>query len=217
MIKKIRFAVLLLLSVFLLCSCNSLVKLTYEDGRYTGGGVSYVGTPVSFQAAAVGEPYAVYTTHEGKASVTLYEIDGLDPKRWLTEYEGGVSAVYCSEAITLPALSGFNPDSILICAEDELVMHIATVDNASVIRRVLDVLASGEPLDMPLAGAASYHLKFTSPDYPGLYYDILYIIDRDGAAYFYDRSTKIAVAAGSALTGYIDSYDDTDPDAANGE
>lgn len=208
--RKLRLSVLLLLTVLLLSSCNKLVKLTYEDGRYTGGGVSYVGTPVSFQAAAIGEPYACYATHEGKTTVTLYEIEGLDPKRWLTEYADGVSAVYCAEDIALPALSAFRPDSILICAEDELVMHLATVDNAAVIRRVLDVLEESEPLDMPLAGAASYHLKFTSPDYPGLYYDILYIIDRDGAAYFYDRSTKIAVAAGGALTGYIDGYDDTD-------
>ena len=117
MMKNLRAFALFLLPIVLFASCSSLVRLTYEDGRYTGGGVSYVGTPVSFQAAAVGEPYALYTTHEGKTSVTLYEIEGLDPKRWLTEYEGGVSAVYCAEDIVLPALADFNPDSILLCAD----------------------------------------------------------------------------------------------------
>jgi len=174
------------------------VKITYKDGKYIdrAGGVTYLAAGVCYEPVSVGDEYAVY----GKT--VLYEINGLDPKEWMTEKYDGIGSIYYSEEINLPAFEEFEPNKIYACEVDYIIVRIAEVTDLIDVNAVTDLYLNGEQTELPIDGTHSYHLKFSSEKYPGIYYNLLYVI-ADGGNYLYDRDTKRCVEIGGVLEKYI--------------
>jgi len=208
--KRITAISLLITLIISLVSCSSLVKLTPgEDGGYIDekNGISYLSAPVCFEPVKLGDEYAYYKS-AGGTEVRLRTVGELDPSEWLSESYDGIGSLYHASDVVLPSLADFEPFEILICVEDVITMHINTIDNASVVARIVNHIALTEPMDMPADGVNSYHLKFRSQKYPDLYYDILYIITPDAKGWYYDRSAKLAYPAGDTMAGYIYEVDE---------
>ena len=191
-----------LLSV--MASCDDLVKLKYENGRYidSKNGVAYISAPVCFEPEATGEEYAIYD------KTVLYEISGLNPKEWLTEAYEGIGSIYCSDRITLPDLEGFGADFAYICVSDAITIQIGEISEKVDIDELLSVYFGGEEVSLPTDGTAAYHIKFMSEIYPSVFYDVLYIEHDSQHNYLYDRSTKRCVDVGRILKKYLPSDDD---------
>lgn len=195
-------AAALIVFVIWFASQPKLYKLTLQNGAYkdAANGVSYLSADVNYEPIAVGEAYADY---EG---VTLYKIVGLEPAKWLTEEYSGIGAVYYADTQTLPGLAEWQSDGIRVCESEEITIQKAAITDAGEIAAIV-AAATGAPLESEPAGAASgkfavYHLKFTSPVYTGLFYDLLYLDDGTNA-YFYDRSSKLYFGAGDLLLEYL--------------
>lgn len=208
--KKIISCLILFAVVFSFVSCSSLVKLVPgENGGYVDekNDIIYLSAPVCFEPVSLGDEYAYYKS-SGGTEVVLRTVGEFSPLEWLSESYAGIGSLYYASDVSLPSLFDFGAYEILICVEGDLTMHIGTVDNRAAVERILSHIASTEPCDMPADGVNSYHLKFKSETYTGLYYDILYIITPDAKGWFYDRSTKLAYPAGDAMAGYIYEVDE---------
>ena len=194
-------------SLFALTSCDSLVKITYEDGKYIDktNGVTYIGASVSYEPVKIGSEYAKY----GKT--ILYEISGLDPAQWLTESYEGIGSIYYADTVTLPSLQEFGAVKIYVCIEAAITMQVSTIDDEAAVSATVEAL-NAESVDLPQDGINNYHLKFVSDTYPSLYYDILYIEVDDQHNYLYDRATKQCVDVGRLLKDFLPS--DSDMEAA---
>lgn len=212
-------AALALLLVFTSCGSN-LIKITVDGDKYIDktNDITYYGATVSYEPRAVGAQYAHY------GDTVLCQIKGLEPAEWLTESYDGIGSVYYSSAITLPTLNNFEPTEIYICIEEAITMQIGKVAVQSDVDAIAAAMTGGEAVDMPLAGDDSFHLKFLSDTYYGIYYDILYIEDSaSDENYLYDRGTKKCVAVGDLMKKYLpddvettaetDTAIDTDADA----
>ena len=175
------------------------MKITYKDGVYKdkSNGITYYAAGVSYEPQAVGSQYAKY-----KKSV-LHEIVGLDPKLWLTESYEGIGSIFYSSEITLPTLLEFEPDSFIICFVGDLIQSLKAVESQEDIDAILDAIANGEDAELPISAEESYHLKFTSAKYPGIYYDLLYVRNSDGKCYIFDRDTKRCVEIGDTVSKYF--------------
>jgi hypothetical protein len=131
-------------------------------------GLSYVAAPLNYQPVSVGEAYGYYE----KADLTLYEIKGLDPEKWLTEeYSGASTTVFYSKDITLPTLTELGANKIFICLEGEIIYSLATVEDIELINEVIDLFENGESVEWPLIDSIQrYEIKFYSEDnYPHIY------------------------------------------------
>jgi len=194
-LRRIFFVLLILV----LTSCSSLVKITYENGKYIdkAGGITYLAAGVSYEPVKVGEEYAKY----GKT--VLYTIGNLNPKEWLTEKYEGIGSIYYSEKLKLPEFGEFEPVKVTICVADVITMGINRVETQAEIDAIVDIYLHGEQTELPIDGLASYHLKCTSDKYPGIYYNLLYVAGRDGRNFIYDRDTKRSVEAGDVLKKYV--------------
>jgi len=200
-LKKVLFAAIALTLALTTSSCGSnLIKITVDGEKYIDktNDITYYGAPVSYEPRTVGAEYAHY------GDTVLCQIKGLEPTQWLTEAYDGIGSVYYSSDTVLPTLDMFEPVQIYICVEDAITMQIGKVDTQSEVDAIASALTDGEATDMPLAGDDSYHLKFLSDTYYGIYYDVLYIEDSaSGDNYIYDRGTKKCVAVGSLMKTYL--------------
>lgn len=187
-----------LIGVILLTSCSSLIKITYDDGKYIdkANGITYYSAGVSYEPIAIGGEYAMYK------KTVLHTIDGLDPKLWLTEMYEGIGSIYYSTDIKLPSIDEFEPDSFLICLVDETIQNLKTVESSSDIEAILNAIENGDDVELPLS-AESYHLKFVSDKYPSIYYNLLYVQTPDGKGYVFDRDTKRCVEIGDVVSKYF--------------
>ncbi len=204
MLKFLKSSLLIILAILFFVSCSSsLVSLKYENKHMINKrlGLSYVAAPLNYQPVSVGEAYAYYE----KADLTLYEIKGLDPKKWLTEeYTGASTTIFYSEDITLPTLSELGANKIFVCLEGEVIYSLATIDNVGIIDTLIKLFESGEAAEWPLIDSIQrYELKFYSEDdYPHIYYNLSYGEFPEGK-FIYDRSTKRCVEIGNLLDDYI--------------
>ncbi len=203
--KTIKSAILLILSSVLLFSCTAtLVNFKYEDGHMINKrlGLSYIAAPFNYQAVSTGNAYGYYE----KADLTLYEVNGLDPKKWLSEeYSGASTTLFYSEDIALPTLRELGADKIFICLEDEVIYALATIDDTDLINKLIDLFENGENVEWPLVNSIQrYELKFYSEkNYPYLYFNLSYGEFEEGK-FLYDRSTKKCVELGDLLVDYIE-------------
>ena len=196
--KKIALFCFITLTALLFTSCSPLIKITYDDGRYIdkSNGITYYAAGVSYEPQAVGSKYAKYK------KTVLHEINGLDPKLWLTESYEGIGSIFYSSEITLPSLLEFEADSFAICLVGETIQSLKVSDDPADISAILDAVANGENVELPQS-AESYHLKFTSAKYPCIFYDLLYVQNADGKGYVFDRDTKRCVEIGDVVSKYF--------------
>lgn len=196
---RIFFAALFLLMAVTLSSCA--VSLTEKDGALYDkkNGITYVAAPLCYEPKkTLDDVYAKC----GKLKLELYEIDGLSPDEWLSEKYEGIGGVWHSDGTELPDIAGFDADKVYICVEQTKTVSIGTVDDKEVIDALVKAFADGETSSLVQNGE-SYKLKFESEKYPGLYYNLLYVIGSDGGNYVYDRETKRCVNVGDILKDYV--------------
>lgn len=196
--KIALFYFLTTITLLIFTSCSSLVRITYDNGAYVDktNDITYFAAGVSYEPMAVGSEYAKYN------KMVLYKIDGLEPQLWLTEKFEGIGSIYYSSEITLPSLHEFQPVSFHICLVTETIQSLKVIDDESEIAVLLDAVANNEDAVLPASGE-SYHLKFTSELYPGIYYDLLYVQTAEGRCYLFDRDTKRCVEIGDTISKYF--------------
>lgn len=211
--KKIARFTAALLAALTLTGCGGPRALTPEQGQYLDrrAGVSYVMAPMCYEPQAVGEPYAYF--HSGSIKVELFEVEGLDPTRYLTEAYSGASSMFVASDIALPDLAGFAPNVIHLCVQSKTVWEFSTVTDQAAIDAVVKAYTEGESVPYPAKTPdADLRFKFESPDWPGVYYNLVYV-DYGTARYLYDRETRRCVEVGDLLRDYIDGKILTDAEA----
>ncbi len=202
--KKLTLTILtsVILFALLFSSCSDgLVSLKYEDGVLYNSKLNlrYVNLPTYIEPVAVGEEYAVYKDRD----LTLYEIPGLDPEKWLTESYFGIASVFCTEDIQISSLSEFEPNSAIVCISDEITFGLATISDSEKLAEIVDLFENGTAEEYPLIDSIDlYSLKFTSEKYPNIYYNLTFGIFEEGE-FLYDRYSKRAVRADGLLDGII--------------
>lgn len=192
-----------LLATVLLTGCSgSLVNLEYKDGQMINKrlGLAYDPAPTNYEPVSVGEAYGYYSDMD----MTLYQIAGLDPKEWLTQaYAGSATTIFHSEDIPLPTLAEMAPTKIHICTGDNITYGVGTVDDSAVVADVVELYTTGEATEWPMLDSLeTYELKFVSPTYSHIYYNLTYYEYAEGV-YLYDRNSKRCVEIGDMLENWI--------------
>ena len=213
LLKRILCAALVLCAVSL-TACEEKIRvdvhLTYDAERDAlvedSRGLDYRFASVSYEPATITEPYADWE------DVILYTVKGWDPRELLTEAYSGIGGLLYAADKPLPALADMNCSEILVCTSSSMTVCLSTVDDEEVVTEAVNQLTQGALVDLPEDGQETYHLKFRSDDYEGLYYSVLFIIRGDGEEgdyFLYDRGTKRCVEVPYELFyGWI--YDDTE-------
>lgn len=203
--KKFRTLLAATALALTMTACSSTITLTIDDDglfRDTENGITYDAAPLCYEPQTVGEEYASFRV--GSMEVILYEIEGLDPAKWLTEAYTGSGSLFVSTDITLPDLVEFSPDTIHLCVQNTSVWEFATVTDPTVIDEVVRAYTEGEAVPYPAATPdADLRFKFSSAAYPGIYYNLIYV-DYGDARYLYERSSGRCVEVGDLLRDYID-------------
>ncbi len=221
-----RFLALTLFLCLILCSCSRTVKMNFsEDGTLTGGNCTYKFAPVGYEPTYQGEEYGEI---QGTLSEKLYTIKDCDPREWLaTEYTGAATLVYYSADIELPTLAEMKPVNCFICEQDAAAFSICALgvegDNISggtvshdreVIAGLVKMITEGDEDEIwPRSDLSySYDLKFYSPDWPAIYYNVVYAVCR-GGNFLYDRVTGNCVNAGDILLEYYENMSSPENDS----
>lgn len=203
----------LLASAALLTACDDKVKvdvhLTYDTERGAlvedSLGLEYSFASVSYEPAAYTEPYADWE------DIVLYTVDGWDPRELLTEEFSGVGGLLYASDKPLPPLSEMNADTIYICTAASSIVCLSQIDDEAVVSEAVSYLTDGEAVTLPEDGDTTFHLKFLSDDYAGIYYNVIFIgrgEGEEGSYFLYDRGDKKCVEIPYSLFyGWL--YDDT--------
>ena len=202
--KKIAIIMAGLMLTAVLASCADLVKLTEEGGKLIDGenGITYVGAPICFEPISLEEePYARCRSMKLK----YYGIVGQSTSDWISEPFEGIGGLYYAEGkITLPTLTEFDANQLIICVEDTITVGLGVVTEKADVTAIAEAFTEGTPTSIVQAGV-SYKLKFSSDkeEYAGIYYNLIYVEGDDGENYIYDRSTKTCVNVGDVLQEYL--------------
>lgn len=208
--------------MLLLSSCARTVKMSFsEDGTLEGGGNSYRFAPVGYEPTFQGDEYGEIT---GTLEEKLYKIGDCDPAKWLaTEYSGASTLVYYSTDITLPTLAEMKPVNCFICEQDATAFSIcalgvegdgieneAVTHDREVIAKMVEMVTAGDEDEIwPRNDLKyTYDLKFYSPDWPAIYYNVVYAVC-GGGNFLYDRVTGNCINAGDILLEYYENFKDT--------
>ncbi len=197
--KKTVAATALLLSLSLLCSCTP--KLTEKDGKLidSKSGITYVAAPLCFEPSHIDDELFGECKELG---LELYPVTGQPTELYISEKYEGIGGIWYAEGeVVMPTLDEFGAERVYICVETMITTAIAQITDKDDIDAIIDVFMSGEACSSPNDGKG-YKLKFESPDYAGIFYNLLYIAG-DETNYIYDRSTKRCVDAGLLLEKYL--------------
>lgn len=216
--KALSLLLAIWLCVLFLVSCSRTVKLNFsDDGTLQGGGVTYKFAPVGYEPTYQGEEYGLIT---GTLEEKLYKIGSCDPKKWLTtEYSGAATLVYYDSDITLPTLAELEPSKCYICEQDKTSFSVYTLGedeesrlhDSEVISTLVKMLEKGDEDELwPRSDIIqTYNLKFYSPKWEAIYYNVVYAVC-GGGNFLYDRVTGNCVNAGNILSEYLEgTYDES--------
>ncbi len=213
LLKRILCAALIFSAVSL-AACKEKIRvdvhLTYDAARDAlvedNLGLDYRFASISYEPATITEPYADWE------DVILYTVKGWNPKELLTEAYSGIGGLLYAADKPLPEFSDMNCNEIFVCTASQTTVCLNTIDDTAVVTEAVNQLTQGEAVDLPEDGQMTYHLKFHSADYEGLYYSVLFIMrgeGEEGDYFLYDRGTKKCVEVPYDLFfGWI--YDDTE-------
>ena len=221
--KRLSLLCALLALASILCSCA--LSFTEKDGKLVDSknGIVYNAAPICFEPSHTdAEVYAKCS----KLGIELYPVTGQPTSEWLSEPYEGIGGIWYADSITLPTLTGFDADRIYICVESTITTALGQITDKADIDAVIKAFENGENSPVPDSGK-SYKLKFESEKYPGIFYNLLYIVtpqvgeqtialDPDDPeselktvpyyyydCFIYDRSTKTCVKIGGELEKYL--------------
>ena len=198
-----------------LCVCLALLtlaaslsacgkRLVQEGTRLTDrqNHVSYTDISGVYMAKSVSsDVYATFKLNGVKK--TFYAIEGMDPLEWLVSQYG---ELFYSGSDTLPGLTGFVPDNILVCTNADIPMTLYEIDDGTRIAMIVAAFEHGENTEIPDGVQAEYYaVRFSSPLYPSLYYALKLAVT-DDAVYMFSRYDGICVNMGDLFDGYIPDY-----------
>ena len=201
--RKISLFLAFLLCASLLIGCggDSLANFKYKNGKYTVGKDVYVPASLLYEPTSVGEAYAFYK----RGNITLYRVGANDPSLWLTEeYVSGMTTVFHSESITLPALPQLGAEKAIVCQSDAITVALFEITEEAALAALIDLYENGAAADMPVTDAdAEYEMKFYSSDWPQIYIN-LSCLQYGEDMYLYDATTRRGVALGDLLRDFFD-------------
>ena len=190
----------LLLAALLLTGCSARFAVTESGYTDTKTDRHYVALSAAFEAAEGGEEVGTFEDDEHKRVVRFRVIPDADAARFLTDEDG---AVYCADE-QLPDAATWPLKYILVCEEAAISVANARITDAAVLAEIRAVWFEGEAGELPLSDIkTNRRLKMASADFPGIYYCVNFYIYEDGTAYFYDMTTRRAVAVSAALAEKI--------------
>lgn len=184
----------------------SLPVIKYDEKTekyvFSDEGIVYTYSTVSYEPKSIyrNKPFAVF--EDGREA---YEIPGLSRNLWMADdYYGVKGLFYNADKITLPTIGEFHPVSTVICTGDAAVFGLYTVEDQQILNELVDAIVTGEQAVYPADALLSYDLRFTSEEYPCIYYVLNYIIC-DGKYYIRDRGTNRTVRLEkNILADYVD-------------
>lgn len=190
----------LLLVALLLTGCSSRFAVTKEGYTDTKTDRHYVALSAAFEAVEPGEEIGVFEDGQTGRVVTFYSIPGADAARFLTDGDG---AIYCADA-QLPDPASWALSYVWVCEEDAISVAYAELTESALIEQIKSVWFAAQAAELPLEGADTVRrLKMTGNALPGIYYCINFYLYEDGSAYFYDMTTRRAVAVPGELAEKI--------------
>lgn len=183
--RRIRNRVIIICSVLLILIITAVIIIstpkkivfTDKDGDFVDPttGVTFVPvTPFVYEANDVfDDSDKVYGYMDGDE---VYTIKGASKKEWLArKLTEGLYTIYCAESITPPELDTFACDSVTIWEDDYVNVLRGTVSDEKSISAVISEYLSSEPREKPENIKAVYNLRFTSEEYPFLYYCVKFV------------------------------------------
>ena len=153
------------------------------------------------------EKYATFVQNSVK--VDYYEVEGLSPDEWLYSELGEL--IYSGDAGSLPDISGFHPDSVIVAYNTDLNFTLAEINTLEQTEKIVERFVNGEPAHPTYYDHDTYKLLFLSPDYQYLYYQLWLIVTSDGT-YIFDRFTQKYVEAGDLFSDVVPDYSYEDYD-----
>lgn len=204
-VKIAGISALLTVTMLACSSCNLFlhtVKYDKENNLYIdkSTGISYTDAPLCYEAGKIGDEYARW--HSAKdADIIISEIEGVDPRNYLTADDG---IVLYAEGQKMPTLDEMNVTEVLICAEDVYSVSLASMSDKADIAALIKSWENGEEVEyQALTPSKKYTVKFLSEDYPWLYYNLIFFQYSDGSSYLYCRDDGRCVKASAELVEFI--------------
>ncbi len=226
--KRVTALLLVLVCTAALCSCDAMrafFGFEVSEDRLVGNevsvtdygfvddatGIEYVmfSNPISVYALEIGDPYC----NDGISQ--YYEIPWQDPSEYLCDENGWV---YRASDLPDISMKSFSPVSAFVyygsvylttlyCEEkyrdDSVSYPDDTVfdDDSELIYAIRDAVIYGDSVELPteLNDENTFYIRMLSPEYPGLYYVVMFTQDNDGVCYLYDRASRTAVIATDSI------------------
>jgi len=210
--KTLRFlcALTAVLTLLAAASCARKLKINPSTTKIRDqkSGIEYGFVSSNYLPRAVSEEkYAVFV--QNKVKVNYFTIEGLSPDEWLYSELGEL--IYSGETGSLPDISGFNPDSVIVAYNTDLNFTLAEISTLEETEKIVDRFVNGEPSHPTYYDHDTYKLLFSSPDYPYLYYQLWLVVTSDGT-YIFDRFTQKYVEAGDLFSDVVPAYSYEDYD-----
>ena len=194
----IFMAVLVLTAISLsLFSCADKNILRFKNDGDTGNlidetnGRYYIYCKGYLRASKINQNvYAICPKEKGVSEVKLYEIDGIDPAKWLSEnIKMGIAFLFREQSEEEPKLSEFETEIIHITATGEITLRIGLINSKEEIETIVNDYVNGKQTPIPDYVSDDFTFNFESAKYKGIFYVLQYLIDDKGETYLYDRWT----------------------------
>ncbi|MCL1793882.1 MAG: hypothetical protein FWG34_08430 [Oscillospiraceae bacterium] len=158
-----------------------------ENGRY------YIYCRGYLQAAAI-KP-ALYA--RGDRGEKLYEVDGLDPAKWLSEdISQGIAFLFREEGTDEPKFAEFETEKIVITMTEEISVAIGQIVDPETVAMVVSDYIGNKSAPYPEIVEDWYNFLFESKKHSGIYYVLQYLVDEKNNAFLFNRWTGRCVSCG---------------------
>lgn len=204
-ITRILCLGLALISVMaLLASCGKRLNMQADKLTDKKLGVTYKLVPGVTPKSVSNEEYA--TLKINKVKTVFYRIEGEEPEVAIADEYG---EVYVSDDRSIASLEEFEPKSVMVCSNSEIVMAFGEIADADTVGKIVDLFKNGQYENYPNVPTEFYALRFESDKYPSLYFcmklictaDKVYINYRDAYS-----GMNICVDAGNIFDEIIKDY-----------
>ena len=174
--KIVLLAVVVAIMACSVFSVSCKTQLKYENGIFYCSKTKVTYKELDFQYLPVSISKEKYGELNENGTVTdIFSIENISPEKWLATADG---RVFCALGEKVPTLDEMAVNKILICKEGtELTISIAEITSPESISTIVGSLAGNVKVDYPERGEAAelMTLRFSSSEYPWLYYNVSYV------------------------------------------